>query len=163
MEEYGFIAFSAADKRTVFDQIRAKLGDEGDLPYWDSFSATVSDALPTCEGIVETLGGTYVLQSERIPNTDTINEVIGLNRDVGVSPLPEWHMRGEGPPSITSFVRSTDGRMIACANGSMRIADWLEPAMWEQSLLLRPSAVRGWEPLSRLCLFGMGFAHSTPH
>lgn len=56
LEEYGFIAFTAADKPTVFDQIRTKFGDEGDLPYWDSFSAPVSDALPTCEGIVETLG-----------------------------------------------------------------------------------------------------------
>lgn len=120
LEEYGFIAFSAADKRTVFDQIRAKLGDEGDLPYWDSFTATVSDVLPTCEGIVGASGEAYFLQSDRIPNTDTIQEVIGLNRDVGVSPLPEWYMRGEGPPSITSWVRSTDGRMIACANGSMR-------------------------------------------
>lgn len=120
LEEYGFIAFSAADKRTIFDQIRAKLGDEGDLPYWDSFTAIVSDALPTCEGIVETSGEAYLLQSDRIPNTNTIQEVICLNRDVGVSPLPEWYMRGEGPPSITSWVRSTDGRMIACANGSMR-------------------------------------------
>lgn len=33
LKEYGFIAFSAADKPTVFDQIRTKFGDEGDLPY----------------------------------------------------------------------------------------------------------------------------------
>lgn len=120
LEDYGFIAFAAADKRTVFNQIRANLGDAGDLPYWDSFSATVSDALPNCKEIVGTSDDVFVLRSDRSPKAGTIQEVIGLNRDVGVSPLPDWYMRGDGPPSMTSWVRSTDGRMIACANGSMR-------------------------------------------
>lgn len=120
LQDYGLIAFAAADKRTVFTQIRLKLGDEGDLPYWDSFTSTVSDALHSCDGIVVSSDDTFVLQSDRSPTAATIQEVMTLNRHVGVSPLPDWYMRGEGPPSITSWVRSTDGRMIACANGSMR-------------------------------------------
>lgn len=120
LEEYGFIAFAAADKRTMFDQIRTNLGDVEDLPYWDSFTAPVSDALLNCEGIVGTLGDAFALQSDQSPKAKTIQAVISLNREVGVSPLPEWYMCGEGPPSLTSWVRSADGHMIACANGSMR-------------------------------------------
>lgn len=120
LEDYGFIAFAAADKRTIFDQISTNLGNVEDLPYWDSFTAPVSDALPTCEGVVGALDDAFSLQSDQSPKAETIQEVISLNREVGVSPLPEWYMRGEGPPSLTSWVQSVDGHMIACANGSMR-------------------------------------------
>lgn len=120
LEDYGFIAFSAADKRTVFDQIRTNLGDVDNLPYWDSFTAPVSDSLLNCEGIIRTVSDAFALQSDQSPKAKTIQEVISLNLEVGVSPLPEWYMRGEGPPSLTSWIRSADGRMIACANGSMR-------------------------------------------
>jgi hypothetical protein len=120
LEDYGFIAFAAADKRIVFDQIRINLGNVDDLPYWDSFTASVSIALANCEGISGTSGDAFALKSDQSPEAETIQEVISLNREVGVSPLPEWYMRGEGPPSLTSWIRSADGHMIACANGSMR-------------------------------------------
>ena len=120
LDEYGFIAFAAADKSTVFDQIRTRFGDEGDLPYWDSFAASLSDTLPICEKIVSSSERSYVLDRDQTPSEETINEVIDLNREVGVSPLPAWYMRGEGPPSLTSWIRSAEGRMIASANGSMR-------------------------------------------
>lgn len=120
VDDYGFIAFAAADKQTIFDQIRDLLGNEGDLLYWDSFTAAESDVLPICEAIVASAGNAFSLASECVPDTDIIEEVVELNRDVGVSPLPGWYMQGEGPPSLTSWIRSADGRMVACANGSMR-------------------------------------------
>lgn len=120
LEDYGFIAFAAAEKQTVFDQIRDRLGDEGKLPYWDSFISDASAVLPICDGIVASKGRDFVHASQRVPEAATINEVVSLNRAVGVSPLPAWYMRGEGPPSLTSWVRSPDGCMVACANGSMR-------------------------------------------
>lgn len=120
LDDYGFIAFAGADKQTVFDQIRERLGDEGDLPYWDSFTASVSEVMSVCDGIVEFSGNAFALTSDQVPDGDTIREVVSLNREVGVSPLPAWYMQGEGPPSLTSWIRSPDGHMIACANGSMR-------------------------------------------
>ena len=120
LDEYGFIAFAGADNQTVFDQIRERLGDEGDLPYWDSFTAGALEALSASEGIIQSSDNAFTLASDQFPDGDTIREVVSLNREVGVSPLPAWYMQGEGPPSLTSWIRSMDGRMIACANGSMR-------------------------------------------
>jgi RimJ/RimL family protein N-acetyltransferase len=120
LDDYGFIAFAGADKRTVFDQIREQLGDEGELPYWDSFSASALEVMPVSEGIVELTGDALILASDQSPDLETITEVVSLNQEVGVSPLPVWYMQGEGPRSLTSWIRSPDGRMIACANGSMR-------------------------------------------
>jgi RimJ/RimL family protein N-acetyltransferase len=120
LDDYGFIAFASADKQTVFDQIRKRLGDEGDLPYWDSFTASASVALSSADGIIQSSDNASTLASDQFPDADTIREVVSLNREVGVSPLPAWYMQSEGPPSLTSWIRSIDGRMIACANGSMR-------------------------------------------
>lgn len=120
LDEYGFIAFSAADKSTVFDQIRAQCGTEGDLPFWDSFTGTASDTLQVCSKIIETAGTDLAFETSLVPGQRTIEDVICLNRDVGVSPLPAWYMRGEGPPSMTSWIMSSEGQMIACASGSMR-------------------------------------------
>ncbi len=120
LDEYGFIAFAAADKQTVFNQIRTRFGDEGDLPYWDSFTANASETLPICERIIEAPDKALTFESSRVPDADEIDDVIRLNREVGVSPLPAWYMQGDGPPSLTSWIRSPEGRMIACANGSMR-------------------------------------------
>ena len=120
LDDYGFIAFAGAEKQTVFDQIRERLGDEGDLPYWDSFTASALEALSASDGIIQSSDNAFTLASDQFPDGDTIREVVSLNREVGVSPLPAWYMQGEGPPSLTSWIRSIDGRMIACANGSMR-------------------------------------------
>ena len=120
LDDYGFIAFAGADKQKVLDEIREWLGDEGDLPYWDSFRASASEVMSVSDGIVELSGNAFALASDRVPDGDTIRDVVSLNREVGVSPLPAWYMQGEGPPSLTSWIRSPDGRMIACANGSMR-------------------------------------------
>lgn len=120
LDEYGFIAFAGADKERLITEIRARFGDEGDLPYWDAFTANAPEALPICEKIIESSDKALIFQSSRVPNADEIDDVIRLNREVGVSPLPAWYMRGEGPPSLTGWIRSADGRMIACANGSMR-------------------------------------------
>lgn len=120
LEDYGFIGFTAAEKDRVFDQIRANLGGDGDLPYWDSFTASAAHALSTCEAITGAAGDPYILQSDRAPEAAILKEVTDLNRIVGVSPLPEWYMRGEGPPSLTGWIRAPDGRIIACTNGSMR-------------------------------------------
>ena len=120
LDDYGFIAFAGAEKQTVFDQIRERLGDEGDLPYWDSFTASALEALSASDGIIQSSDCAFTLASDQFPDGDTIREVVSLNREVGVSPLPAWYMQGEGPPSQTSWIRSIDGRMIACANGSMR-------------------------------------------
>lgn len=120
LDEYGFIAFASADKQKVFDQIRKRLGDEGDLPYWDSFTASASAALSASDGIIQSSDNAFTFASDQFPDADTIREVVSLNREVGVSPLPAWYMQSEGPPSLTSWIRSIDGRMIACANGSMR-------------------------------------------
>ena len=60
LDDYGFIAFASADKQTVFDQIRKRLGDEGDLPYWDSFTASASVALSASDGIIQS-GKAHVL------------------------------------------------------------------------------------------------------
>ena len=120
LDEYGFIGFSAADKKTVFNEIRAQLGDEGDLPFWDSFTCTASDILPTCERIIYSAGKDVAFDSSLLPSAQTIADIVSLNREVGVSPLPAWYLRGEGPPSMTSWIMSHEGQMIACANGSMR-------------------------------------------
>jgi RimJ/RimL family protein N-acetyltransferase len=120
LDDYGFIAFASADKRTVFDQIREQLGNEGDLPYWDSFTAYASDVKTVSDSILEASGDAFSLASDQSPDFDTIREVVSLNREVGVSPLPAWYMQGGGPPSLTAWIRSPDGQMIACANGSMR-------------------------------------------
>lgn len=120
LDDYGFIAFAGADKRTVFDQIRERLGDDGDLSYWDSFTASASAALSASDSIIQSSSDAFTLASDQIPDGETISEVVSLNREDGVSPLPAWYMQGEGPPSLTSWIRSMDGRMIACANGSMR-------------------------------------------
>jgi GNAT superfamily N-acetyltransferase len=120
LDEYGFIAFAAADKRTVFDRIRAQCGTEGDLSFWDSFTASASETLQACSRIIETARKDLAFETSLVPSPRTIEDVMCLNRDVGVSPLPAWYMRGEGPPSMTSWIMSPEGRMIACASGSMR-------------------------------------------
>lgn len=120
VDEYGFVAFTAADKATVFHQIRDQFGAEGDLPFWDSFTASASEVFPICERIIEAAEKILTFDSRLVPDTKVIEDVIRLNREVGVSPLPAWYMRGEGPRSITSSIMSSDGQMIACANGSMR-------------------------------------------
>lgn len=120
LEDYGFIAFASAEKKTVFDQIRKWLGGEDDLPYWESFTSDASAVMPICDGIVGRSDRGLTLASQRAPDAALIDEVVRLNRAVGVSPLPVWYMRGEGPPSLTSWIRSSDGSMVACANGSMR-------------------------------------------
>ena len=96
LDEYGFIAFAAADKETVFHQFRARFGDEGDLPYWDSFTANASEAVAICESIIESTTKAFALNGALVPDADTIEDVVCLNREVGVSPLPAWYMRGEG-------------------------------------------------------------------
>ena len=120
LDEYGFIGFSEADKKTVFNEIRAQFGDEGDLPSRNSFTCTASDILPICERIIQSAGKDVEFDSSVVPSAQTIADIISLNREVGVSPLPAWYMRGEGPPSMTCWVMSQEGQMIACANGSMR-------------------------------------------
>lgn len=96
LDEYGFIAFAAADKQTVFNQIRTRFGDEGDLPYWDSFTANASETLPICERIIEAPDKALTFESSRVPDADEIDDVIRLNREVGVCRFRHGICRGTG-------------------------------------------------------------------
>ena len=119
--EYGFVGFGAANKIQITKELKRRFGDDIELPYWDTFIGEKSDTYPFCDSFITHPKMTlWKLFSTQKPSADIIERVSALNESVGVAPLPDWYMRGEGPPSLTSWVEDEDGEMVASANGSMR-------------------------------------------
>ncbi len=121
LSEYGFIGFGAADKVQLTKSLKRRYGDDIELPFWDTFIGDQSEAYPVCNNHLAHLQvAQWRLFSTKTPSARIIETVSTLNERVGVAPLPDWYMRGEGPPSLTSWVEDEAGEMVACANGSMR-------------------------------------------
>jgi hypothetical protein len=121
IDDYGFIAFAAADKDAIMDALKARFGDDIELPFWESFFGVSTEVYATCyKRIAQSSNNKWVFESSHIPANSIIDEVMALNESVGVTPLPAWYMKSEGPPSLTSWIRGEYGQMVACANGSMR-------------------------------------------
>mgnify|MGYP000583389059 CR=1 FL=1 len=118
---YGFIAFGAAHKVQFTKSLKLQYGDDIELPFWDTFIGDQSDAYPVCAScLAHPQTPQWRLFSTQTPTARIIETVRTLNERVGVAPLPDWYMRGEGPPSLTSWIEDEAGEMVACANGSMR-------------------------------------------
>lgn len=118
---YGFVGFSSLNKTEILEALNSRYGSDLDLPLWDTFAGEASDISVICQALLARLqAAPWRAFSAETPDLTVIARTQDLNARVGVSPLPEWYMRGEGPPSLTSWIEDEAGEMVACANGSMR-------------------------------------------
>ncbi|WP_170561086.1 hypothetical protein [Ruegeria atlantica] len=114
LSEYGFIGFGAANKVQIINTLRRRFGDDIELPVWDAFIGDQSDVYPVCNSIIaHPRKVQWRLFSTLNPNARIIEKVSAVNERVGVAPLPDWYMRGDGPPSLTSWVEDEAGEIVA--------------------------------------------------
>ena len=121
-ERDGFISLTMVDRDKTLARLAKEYGADMDFTYWEAFTGSPQDVVPTCEKIVSayTLPDGWTLSSLTHPDEETIDQSQHLNQATGVAPTPAYYLRGEYFPSVLTCLRDAKYTLVACASATMR-------------------------------------------
>lgn len=116
------IVLAAVPRDATLDRIAEVFGAQVDAPCWACFFGTAENISPVCAEIVRSapLPAGWRSESHLSPPPKTIADVQELNAATGVAPSPEFYMRGEAVPHLTTCIWDRYGGLAACATASYR-------------------------------------------
>jgi len=121
-ERDGFIGLTMVNRDKTLARLAKEFGSDMDFPYWEAFTGSPLNVVPTCEKIVTdyALPDGWTLTSLTHPDEVTIDQSQQLNQATSVAPTPAYYLRGDYLPSVLTCLRDAQNTLIACSSATMR-------------------------------------------
>lgn len=117
-----FVGLTAVPLTATMVAVRREIGPETRLPYWQNFYGTPEQVLGRCGDLIDEheLPQGWQISSYACPDDDIIEKIQNLNNATHVAPTPSYYLRSEAVPSLTTCLWDDRGKLVGCANATMR-------------------------------------------